>query len=49
MVFLYVWHYYIYYSKTKGMRQKIFDILDNLKIEYTNYEHDAVFTCDEAK
>ena len=31
------------------MRQKIFDILDNLEIEYTNYEHDAVFTCDEAK
>ncbi len=31
------------------MRQKIFDILDSLEIEYTNYEHDAVFTCDEAK
>ena len=31
------------------MRQRIFDILDHLEIEYTNYEHDAVFTCDEAK
>lgn len=31
------------------MRQKIFDILDSLEIEYTNYEHQAVFTCDEAK
>ncbi|PID87659.1 prolyl-tRNA editing protein [Candidatus Gracilibacteria bacterium] len=31
------------------MRQKIFDILDSLKIEYDNYEHDAVFTCNENK
>jgi len=31
------------------MKQKIFDILDSLKIEYTNYEHEAVFTCAEAK
>jgi len=31
------------------MKQKIFDILNTLEIEYTNYEHDAVFTCDEAK
>lgn len=31
------------------MKQKILDILDSLQIEYTNYEHDAVFTCDEAK
>lgn len=31
------------------MKQKIFDILDELEIEYTNYEHEAVFTCDEAK
>jgi Ala-tRNA(Pro) deacylase len=31
------------------MKQKIFDMLDTLQIEYTNYEHDAVFTCDEAK
>lgn len=31
------------------MRQKIFDILDNLEIDYTNFEHDAVFTCAEAK
>lgn len=31
------------------MKQKIFDILDSLEIQYTNYEHDAVFTCDEAK
>lgn len=31
------------------MKQKIFDMLDDLQIEYTNYEHEAVFTCDEAK
>lgn len=31
------------------MKQKIFDILDELEIEYTNYEHAPVFTCDEAK
>ncbi len=31
------------------MKQKILDILDELKAEYTNYEHDPVFTCDEAK
>ena len=31
------------------MKQKIFDILDNLEIPYTNYEHNPVFTCDEAK
>jgi len=31
------------------MKQKILDILDTLQIEYTNYEHEAVFTCDEAK
>lgn len=31
------------------MKQKIFDVLDSLQIEYTNYEHDPVFTCDEAK
>lgn len=31
------------------MKQKIFDVLDSLEIEYTNYEHQAVFTCDEAK
>ncbi len=31
------------------MKQQIFDILDELKLEYTNYEHDPVFTCDEAK
>ena len=31
------------------MKQKIFDILDTLQIDYTNYEHEAVFTCDEAK
>lgn len=31
------------------MKQQIFDILDELQIEYTNYEHDPVFTCDEAK
>lgn len=31
------------------MKQKIFDVLDSLQIEYTNYEHEAVFTCDEVK
>lgn len=31
------------------MKQKIFDILDNLEIDYKNYEHNPVFTCDEAK
>lgn len=31
------------------MKQKILDILDSLNIEYTNYEHEAVFTCDDAK
>ncbi len=31
------------------MRQKIFDILEVLWSQYTNYEHDAVFSCDEAK
>ena len=31
------------------MKQKIFDTLDLLEIEYKNYEHEAVFTCDEAK
>lgn len=31
------------------MKQKIFDILGVLGSEYTNYEHDPVFTCDEAK
>ena len=31
------------------MREKIFDILNQLEIKYTNYEHEAVFTCNEAK
>jgi hypothetical protein len=31
------------------MREKIFKILKNLEISYENYEHKAVFTCDEAK
>lgn len=31
------------------MKQKIFDILDQLQIKYTNYQHQAVFSCDEAK
>ena len=37
------------YLENLEMKQKIFDILDDLQIEYTNYEHAAVFTCDEAK
>ena len=31
------------------MKQKIFDILDSLEIPYTNYEHNPVYTCNEAK
>ena len=31
------------------MKQKIFDVLNSLKIEYTNYEHEAVFSCNDAK
>ncbi len=31
------------------MKQKIFDILDELEISYANYEHAPVFTCNEAK
>ena len=31
------------------MKQQIFDILNELQIEYKNYEHDPVFTCNEAK
>lgn len=31
------------------MKQEIFKVLDLLKIEYKNYEHLPVFTCDEAK
>lgn len=31
------------------MKQEIFKLLDSLEIWYTNYEHEPVFTCDEAK
>ena len=31
------------------MKQKIFTILDSLKIDYTNYEHEPVFTCADSK
>jgi len=31
------------------MREKIFDLLNKLKIEYKNYEHLPVFTCEDAK
>ncbi len=31
------------------MKQKVFDILDSLEIPYTNYEHEAVHSCDDAK
>ena len=31
------------------MKQKILSFLDSLKIEYKNYEHKPVFTCEEAK
>lgn len=31
------------------MKNKVFEILDSLKIDYTNYEHQAVFSCNDAK
>ena len=31
------------------MKQKVFDVLDSIKIPYENFEHLPVFTCDEAK
>jgi len=31
------------------MKQKIFTLLNKLKIDYTNYEHEPAFTCDDAK
>lgn len=31
------------------MRARIFEILDNLGIDYKNYEHEAVFTCNDCK
>lgn len=31
------------------MKQKIFELLDSLKLPYKNYSHQPVFTCDEAK
>lgn len=31
------------------MKQKIFDILNDLEIPYKNYEHDVVHTCNDAK
>lgn len=31
------------------MKQKIFKLLDELNLEYTNYEHAPAFTCDDAK
>ncbi|NDK09220.1 prolyl-tRNA synthetase associated domain-containing protein [Candidatus Gracilibacteria bacterium] len=31
------------------MKQIIFDILNQLNIAYMNYEHEAVFSCDDAK
>lgn len=31
------------------MKEKIFEILDNLKINYKNYEHNPVHSCSEAK
>jgi Ala-tRNA(Pro) deacylase len=31
------------------MREKIFNILEQLEIEYTNYEHEPVFSCEDAK
>lgn len=31
------------------MKQKIFNILDELNINYTNYEHEPVHSCNDAK
>ena len=31
------------------MRERIFTLLDRLEIDYTNYEHEPAFTCDDAK
>ncbi len=31
------------------MKQRIFEILDDLEIKYNNYEHLPTFTCEEAK
>ena len=31
------------------MKQKIFEILDSLWVEYKNYEHKPLFTCEDAK
>jgi len=31
------------------MKQKIFNLLDKLQLNYKNYEHKPVFTCNEAK
>jgi len=31
------------------MKEKIFQLLDNLEIKYQNFEHEPTFTCDQAK
>mgnify|MGYP003683044035 CR=1 FL=1 len=31
------------------MREKIFNILEQLEIQYTNYEHEPAFSCEDAK
>jgi hypothetical protein len=31
------------------MKQKVFDILDELGVKYKNYEHQIVFSCNDAK
>lgn len=31
------------------MKEKIFQTLDSLQIEYKNFEHEPTFTCDQAK
>lgn len=30
------------------MKKRILDLLDSLGLEYTNYEHEGVFTCEQA-
>jgi Ala-tRNA(Pro) deacylase len=31
------------------MKERIFTLLDQLAIDYTNYEHEPAFTCEDAK
>jgi Ala-tRNA(Pro) deacylase len=37
------------YIKIENMKDRILWLLDDLKISYTNYEHNPTFTCDDCK